>query len=181
MLKKYERVIKRVLNSTDPKKFPNLSKVGFINGFYYATDGYRMVRFEESPNELPVFGDNENHPNYEVVARGKEKTDISYTELIIPYTVKQIKAYRKATKGMKIPFYLGAKVKSAYRGSKHGIAINPVFLADAMELTGSNVLLIPEYGDCMLMIGNGFTFFVMGIWVQPDTTGYDSMTEITEE
>ena len=27
MLKKYERVIKRVLNSTDPKKFPNFSKL----------------------------------------------------------------------------------------------------------------------------------------------------------
>ena len=67
MTKKNQKIINGVLN----KEKKNLSKVAFETdtGFYYATDGFRMVRIEVSEMcnaEIPLFTDKDKVvlPNY---------------------------------------------------------------------------------------------------------------------
>jgi hypothetical protein len=174
MLKKYENIIKRVLN---PNR-EDMSKVGFDRGFYYAFDGYRIAQFEEKPNDLPVYGENEHQPNYKKYA--EDAANVNYTELVIPYTVKQIKEWdkenKKIDKNLRLPFKLGVKAHFK-NGRSFRLGINHKFLTDAMETTGSNKLWIPKYGCCMLMKGNGFVWLIMGIQLSPED---DTMTEIKE-
>lgn len=167
MLKKYEKIIKGVLN---PKK-EQTAKAQFSNetGFYYITDGFRCVRFAENINDLPVCTENEK--TYNIPRQYSQANEVEYKALEIPYTIQQIKNWKKANKGK--PFKLGATA------NRRWIGINPKYLIDAMETTGSNVLLIPKRGYVMLMQGNEIDWLIMPIQLQ----GFErdkTMTEIEE-
>lgn len=172
MLKKYEKIIKSVLN---PKveRFANVY-LSPETGFYYATDGYRMVRFSEQPNELPV----ETEGNTLNICTHTYKTaaDTEYFALEIPYYLDQIKAWYKENKKSKkkLPFKLGVQVEISV--GKHYIAINPKFLIEAMEITGSNTIMIPKTGLGLLISGNGFDWIIMPVVCK----GFESDKHMTE-
>lgn len=163
------RIIKGCLCATKE----NLSKVGYVDGYYYAMDGFRIVRCEENP-ELPIFSDREIHPSYAYTINSH--LDRESTTIKIPYTVKQIKEwykeYKKKSGGLKTPFVLGFK-------GKFWLGINPKFLIDAMETTGSSEIKCVNGGSSIIVEGNGFLWIIMGIALQ----GWEkdkTMTEITE-
>ena len=157
MTKKNMKIISGVLNHTKT----SMAKAGFVDGYYYAMDGYRLVRCKENP-ELLVFGIGEHHPNYSFYIKGYDDFG-KYTSIKIPYTVKQIKEWqkyiKKIDKSLKLPFKLG------YKG-KYWMGINAKFLTDAMETTGSNELFCPNDSGAMIMMGNGFVWAIMGIMLQ---------------
>lgn len=140
MLKKHEKIIKRVRNP----EYPKTLKVRMANGFYYATDMFRVVRFEDRINDMPLYTDNECPLDYDKYF--KVAADCEYDALEIPYTVDQMKAWRKAekkkTKCAKIPFNLGTFVRPGRIA--RWISINSDFLIDAMEITKSNIVHIPK-------------------------------------
>ena len=168
MLKKYERIIKK---SLCPDK-ADLAKIGFVDGYYYAANGYVMVRCEERPNDLPIFGKSENHPNY--LRYIEEAADASHYKVTIPYSPKQIrdwiKTYKKKTGGLRRPFNLGAM------DSTYWVGINPEYLADALETTQTNEVWIPEQGHMILIQGNGFVWLIMPIALQ----GFEKDKHMTE-
>lgn len=171
MLKKYEKIIKSVLNSKD-ERFANVY-LSPETGFYYATDGYRIVRFSEQPNELPV---ETGRTLGECMHIYKTAADTEYSALEIPYYLDQIKAWHKENKKSKknLPFKLGVQVETSVE--KHYIAINPKFLIEAMEITDSNTIMIPKTGQGLLISGNGFDWIIMPIILQ----GYESDKHMTE-
>lgn len=162
MQKEYEKIIKSVLNPTKEK----FSKVGYVNGFWYACNGFVIVRCGEQPNDLPIFERNESHPNYEAYVR--DCNDNEYEILEIPYTVQQLKEWDKNNRKNKIkqPFVLGTKYHTSV--SSFWLGINVKFLINAMSTTKSNKLKIPKHGAMMIMEGdNGFTWFIMGVQLKP--------------
>lgn len=173
MLKKYEKIIKRVCNP----EYPKTLKVRMANGFYYATDMFRIVRFEDMIDDMPLYADNEcplDYDKYFNAAAGCE-----YDALEIPYTASQIKAWCKGekqkTKCAKIPFKLGTFVKPNI--IPRWIAINSDFLIDAMETTKSNIVHIPKKNSSMLLMqGNGFVWLIMPVILE----GYESDKHMTE-
>lgn len=174
MLKKYERIIKKMLN---PEKEP-LSKAQLSpdTGFYYVTDGFRIIRFADVINDLSIFEDGEKYND--CTKWYKQANEVEYDALEIPYTIEQIKAWIKENKKSKLPFKLGTFVKTSL--SSHWIGINPKFLIEAMETTGSNILFIPHKGQMMIMKGNNFDWLIMPVALQ----GFESdkhMTEIKED
>ena len=164
MTKANLKIIKGCLNSTQEK----FSKVGYVDGYYYATDGYRMVRCEENP-ELPTFTYREIHPNYKYMMN----TDKEFTTINIPYTAKQVKEwykeYKKKSGGLKTPFVLGFK-------GRFWLGINPKFLIDAMETTGSSEIKCENGGASMVVEGNGFLWKIMAVALQ----GWDKDKHMTE-
>ena len=170
MLKKFEKIIKGVINLTH--KQTKKAQFSPDTGFYYVTDGYRVVRFADKINDLPLFEDGEKTYNcsrqYELV------NEVEYDALEIPYTVEQIKAWRKENAKSKIPFKLGTFVRTSL--SSLWIGINPKFLIEAMETTGSNILFIPQKGKQLIMQGNGFDWIIMPVALQ----GYESDKHMTE-
>jgi len=157
MLKKNIKIIKGTLRPEKEK----LAKVVYHGGFYYACDDFRMVRFEELPDELPLFEDNE--PRFDVefgVLRAAEQT---YREFVVPYPIEVLKKWRTGKR--KEPYRLGISGKTSY-GSEHWFGININFLIDAIETTGSYVIKVPERYTAMVMEGNGFTWMIMPIDVK---------------
>lgn len=173
MLKKYENIIRRLRNP----QYPKTLKVRMANGFYYATDMFRAVRFEDRINDMPLYADNECPLDYDKYFN--EAAACEYDALEIPYTVSQIKAWckeeKKKTRWSKISFKLGAFVKPNI--IPRWIAINTDFLIDAMKTTKSNIVHIPKKNSSMLLMqGNGFVWLVMPII----TEGYESDKHMTE-
>lgn len=161
MLKKNIKIIKGTLRPEKEK----LAKVVSYGGFYYACDDFRMVRFEELPDELPLFEDNEPHFNVEFgVLRAAEQT---YREFVVPYPIEVLKKWRTWLRKNKKrePYRLGISGKTS-RGSKHWFGINISFLIDAIETTGSYVIKVPERYTAMVMEGNGFTWIIMPVDVK---------------
>ena len=169
MLKKHETIMKRAMC---PDK-NDLAKVGFENGFYYAANGYLIVRSEDRPSTLPIFDDTENHPNYSKYF--ETACDVPYHDVTIPYTVQEIRDWIKdcRKRALRFPFKLGT------RDSTYWVGINPKFLADAMETTKSNVVSVPEKGHMLLMQGNGFVWLIMPIALRGDEKD-KNMTDIDE-
>lgn len=176
MLKKYEKIIKSVLNPII-ERFANVY-LSPDTGFYYATDGYRMVRFSGQPNELPV--ETEGNMLNMCIHTYKTAADTEYSALEIPYYLDQIKAWYKENKKSKknLPFKLGVQVETSV--GKHYIAINPKFLIEAMETTGSNKIMIPKTGQGLLVSGNGFDWIIMPVACK-DFESDKHMTEIPIE
>lgn len=187
MLKKNIKVIKGVLN---PRK-DEMAKVGFVDGNYYACDGFRLVRFAEYV-ELPMFGNLEKHPNYLVVMRDAADTS-DWEIIVIPYTVKQIKDWfkkpnsttfiyddykKKVTRNK--AFYVGKTIEMTYSHEVKNVEINPKFLIDAMETTGSNKIMVDSKGK-ILIEGNGFTWLIMPILKDLDEIDHNGKMTIIEE
>lgn len=188
MLKKNIKVVKGVLNSRKDQ----MAKVGFVDGNYYACDGFRLVRFAEYV-ELPMFGNSEKHPNYLFMMREAANTT-DWETIFIPYTVQQIKDWfkkpnstafiydenkKKITRNK--AFYVGKTVEMAYSHKVMNVEINPKFLIDAMETTGSNEIKVDSKGK-ILVEGNGFTWLIMPILQDVDDIDHNGkMTEIPIE
>lgn len=173
MLKKNIKIIKRTLNS-EKEKF---SKVIPYSGFYYTCDGFRMVRFEELPDELPLFEDNEPHFNVEFgVLRAAEQT---YREFVVPYPIEVLKKWRTWLRKNKKrePYILGMSGETSNH-CKHWFGINISFLIDAIETTGSYVIKVPERYTAMLIEGNGFTWIVMPVDVKDGATRGETVIDI---
>lgn len=170
MLNKFEKIIKKVINPNHEQT----KKLVFTDGFYYATDGFRVVQFgvENTIADAPVFEENEKQ--YNCKRKYEQANETDYDSLEIPYTTEQIKSWVKETKkihkDLKIPFKLGTTAGRTW------IGINPKFLTDAMETTGSNILFVPHKGKGLLMQGNGFAWIIMPIMLQ----GYESDKHMTE-
>lgn len=170
MLKKFEKIINKVINP----KHEQTKKLVFKDGFYYATDGFRVVRFgiENTIADAPVFEEGEKQ--YNCKREYEQANEIDYDSLEIPYTIEQIKAWVKETKkihkGLRVPFKLGTTTDRIW------IGINPKFLIDAMETTKSNILFVPHKGKRLLMQGNGFVWLIMPVMLQ----GYESDKHMTE-
>lgn len=161
MVKKNIKIIKGTLRPEKEK----ISKVIPYGGFYYICDGFRMVRFEEFPDELPLFENNEPHFNVEFpVRRASEQI---YREFVVPYPIEVLKKWRTWLRRNKRaePYRLGISGKTSY-GSEHWFGINISFLIDAIETTGSYVIKVPERYTAMVMEGNGFTWIIMPVDVK---------------
>lgn len=161
MLKKNIKIIKGTLRPEKEK----ISKVIPYGGFYYICDGFRMVRFEELPNELPLFEDNEPRFNVEFSVLGAAEQ--TYREFVVPYPIEVLKKWRTWLRKNKKrePYILGMSGKTS-RGSEHWFGIDISFLIDAIETTGSYVIKVPEKYTAMVMEGNGFTWFIMPVDVK---------------
>lgn len=173
MLKKNIKIIKGTLNS-EKEKF---SKVIPYGGFYYTCDGFRMVRFEELPDELPLFEDNEPHFNVKFgILRAAEQT---YREFVVPYPIEVLKKWRTWLRKNKKrePYILGMSGETSNH-CKHWFGINISFLIDAIETTGSYVIKVPERYTAMLIEGNGFTWIVMPVDVKDGATRGETVIDI---
>lgn len=173
MLKKNIKIIKGTLRPEKEK----ISKVIPYGGFYYICDGFRMVRFEELPNELPLFEDNEPRFNVEFcVLRAAEQT---YREFVVPYPIEVLKKWRTWLRKnkRKEPYRLGISGKTS-RGSEHWFGIDISFLIDAIETTGSYVIKVPENFTGMLIEGNGFTWIIMPVDVKDGATRGETVIDI---
>lgn len=182
MTKKNQKIIMGTCNPDES----NLAKVAFDTetGFYYAMDGYRLVRVEMTEfcgAEIPVFDDNDKVvlPNYKRYVEQANTTN--YTMVEIPYTVAQIKKWRSANLKRKesLPFTFGIRINNPYR--KVWFGINPKFLTDAMETTGNNRIYIPEKGSNFFMEGNGYLWIICAVECKDSFKSNHSMTEIPEE
>ena len=180
MLKKNQKIIKSVLR---PQK-EQFCKVAFDTetGFYYALDGFRIVRIEQAEfigAEIPVFDidtPKEKLPNYKrYIERANE---VGYTELKIPYTPDQIDKWYSNNKKKKdrVPFALGMEIKGSYR--KRWFGINPKFLTDAMRTTGSQIISVPDMGEQLVMQGNGYLWIICPVECKDDYPTNHHMTEI---
>ena len=181
MLKKNAKIIMGACNASRE----NLCKVYFDpdTGFYYACDGFRMLRIEPTEidrKELSVFEDMRGAPNFK---RYMEcAADATYTDVEIPYYAKQIDDWRKSCnkRGKKMPFTLGVKGRNSRR-TTWWIGINPKFLVDAMTTTGSNTISVPDKGNMLLMQGNGYLWLIMPVECKDEYEWNHSMTEIPAE
>lgn len=179
MLKKNQKIINSVLR---PQK-EQLSKVAFDTetGFYYALDGFRLVRIEPAEfnnAEIPVFESDTNVtlPNYKKYCQ--DANEVEYTEVTIPYTIKQIKEWYKENQKRKerLPFTLGKKINGYKQSGWFGI--NPQFLIDAMETTGSNKISIPDRGASVVMQGKGYLWIIMSVLCKNEYEKNHKMTAI---
>lgn len=173
MLKKNIKIIERTLN----REKENLSKIIADNGYFYAMDGYRMVRCEDIPDGLPVFEKNESHPNAEVfMIRAAEQT---YREFVVPYPLEVLKKWRTSLgkNKIKIPYMLGMSGKTSI-GSEHWFGINISFLIDAIKTTDSYVIKVPEKFTGMVMEGNGFTWLIMPVDVKDGAIRGETVVDI---
>lgn len=143
---------------------PECAKFAYDGGYFYGTDMFRMVRLETDVyplilnGKLPVFEDNEKHPDYKRYMI--QAAESNYTKLEIPYTPDQIREWEESN-DQKIPFKLGIKQGWIY------IGLQPSFLADAMETCQTNEVYVPDKLRVPLLIsGNGFTWLVMPVMLQ---------------
>ena len=81
--------------------------------------------------------------------------DTNGTAYKIPYTIAQLKAWRKSTKKQRIPFSLGYALPLTRNGEQHYAAINVDFLILAMEITGSDVLQTDDKYHLAMENSNG--------------------------
>ena len=70
--------------------------------------------------------------------------DTSGTAYKIPYTIPQLKAWKKSSGKLKIPFSVGYALPPTRQGEQHYAAININYLILAMEITGSDTLLTDD-------------------------------------
>lgn len=184
MTKKNQKIINGILD----KEKKNFSKVAFDTdtGFYYATDGFRMVRIEVSEMcnaEIPLFTDKDKVvlPNYK--RNYQTANEIEYTKVLIPYTIAQIKKWKSANikADRKVPFTFGMKINYPYRSNRKGwFGINPKYLIEAMETTGSQYIYVPNEGYQFFMEGNGYTWLICAVECKDDSEFNKHMTEIPE-
>lgn len=173
MLKKNIKIIERTLN----REKENLSKIIADNGYFYAMDGYRMVRCEDIPDGLPVFEKNESHPNAEVfMTRAAEQT---YREFVVPYPIEALKKWRTWLRKNKKrePYILGISGETSNH-RKHWFGIDITFLIDAIETTGSYVIKVPERYTAMVMEGNGFGWIIMPVDVKDGATRGETVINV---
>lgn len=175
MLKKNIKIIKGTLR---PEK-EEFSKVIPYGGFYYTCDGFRMVRFKELPDELPLFKDNEPHFNVEFgILRAAEQI---YREFVVPYPIEVLKKWRTWLRKNKKrePYRLGISGETSNH-RKHWFGIDITFLIDAIETTGSYVIKVPERYTAMLIEGNGFTWIIMPVDVKDGATRGETIIDVVE-
>ena len=177
MLIKNQKIIKSVLN---PQK-KQFAMVAFDSdtGFYYAMDGYRIVRIE--PMEfhgaaLPIFDINSKLPNYKLYFEDANKSQ--YKNITIPYTANQIeKWYKENLKaGNKKVYTFGERINIPNRRIWFGI--NPKFLIDAMRTTGSQIVSIPDKGNKIIIQGKGYVWIICPVACKDDYECNHYMTEI---
>lgn len=70
--------------------------------------------------------------------------DTNGTAYKIPYTVAQLKAWKKTHGKQKIPFSIGYALPDGQYGEKFYAAVNVDYLITAMEITGSDTLLTDD-------------------------------------
>ena len=183
MTKKNQKIINGVLR-TDKKEF---SKVSFDTdtGFYYATDGFRMVRIEIGEmcnSEIPLFTEEDKVTLPKNYINGyRDANKIEYTKVFIPYTVAQIKKWKSLNfkAGRKIPFTFGMKINYPYHCNRKGwFGIDTKYLIEAMETTGSQHIYVPNEGYQFLMEGKGYTWLICAVECKDDFECNKHMTEI---
>lgn len=172
MLKKHENIITKMLSDKDIRT----SKVGYHEGFYYATDGYRIVRFHDRIENVPMFKSTDKQ--FEYLQQYQTAYENDYDSIEIPYTIEQIKswikAYSKIDKTLIMPFKLGETIH--LDGIPIWVGINPYYLIDAMETTQSNIIHIPHEGRVLLMKNENFTWLISPIALQ----GYEKDKHMTK-
>lgn len=172
MLKKHENIITKMLSDRDIRT----SKVGYHEGFYYATDGYRIVRFHDRIDNVPIFKSTDKQFDY--LQQYQTACEDDYDSIEIPYTIEQIKSwikeYKKIDKTLVMPFKLGGTIH--LDGIPVWVGINPYYLIDAMETTQSNIIYIPHKGRVLLMKSEYFTWLISPIIMQ----GYENGKRMTK-
>ena len=172
MLTKHENIIVKMLSDKDIRT----SKVGYHEGFYYATDGYRIVRFHDRIDNVPIFKSTDKQ--FEYLQQYQKAYEDDYDSIEIPYTIEQIKSwikkYKKKDKTLVMPFKLGRTIH--IDGIPVCVGINPYYLIDAMETTRSNIIHIAHEGRVLLMKGEYFTWLISPIALQ----GYKKDKHMTE-
>lgn len=161
MLKKHEKIIAKVLSPGRDQ----FAKIGYDKetGFFYATDGYRMVRIDAehlASTCLPIFDEflGDKHPDYGKYI--KPYADMEFETITIPYNLKTLKEWQADNDAhdRRIPFYLGKRLNG--NSFTPYIGIDPRYLIDAIETTGSYDVLIPKKGMQLIMQGNGFLWII---------------------
>ncbi len=78
---------------------------------------------------------------YDNIANHFETNGTAYK---IPYTIAQLKAWKKSNGRQKIPFSVGYALPLTKQGEQHYAAVNTDYLIMAMEITGSDTLLTDD-------------------------------------
>lgn len=112
-------------------------------GHYFATNAYCFY-VSNSPDGLTFLPEG-SEELYEDFGNNMYKNIVNFktdgTTYEIPYTIAQLKAWKKAQGKNKKPFSIGYPLPKYGKQEQGYAAINVDYLIAAMEITGSNILL----------------------------------------
>ncbi|MDE7122040.1 MAG: hypothetical protein K2O42_07765, partial [Oscillospiraceae bacterium] len=142
-VKRFMKMCERKMHSTKPA----LSVAHERNGKFFACTAYNFY-ISNSPDGL-TFAPKECKEEYETGIDSlydniANHFDTSGTAYKIPYTVTQLKAWKKSLGKKTQPFSIGYKLPVTRNGEQHYAAVNVDYLILAMEITGSDTLLTDD-------------------------------------
>lgn len=116
-------------------------------GKYFVCDGQAFY-MSSSPDGL-IFAPEERKEEYEkdvdsLYDNISYHFDTNGTAYKVPYTVAQLKAWKKTHGKQRIPFSIGYALPAGRYGEKFYAAVNVDYLIMAMEITGSDTLLTDD-------------------------------------
>lgn len=126
-------------------------------GRYFACNNI-VFYISDSPDGL-TFAPEERKQEYETVTDKLYNYiahfDTNGTAYKIPYTVAQLKAWKKTHGKQKIPFSIGYALPVDWKGEQYYAAVNVDYLIIAMEITGSDTLLTDDKYSLAMENENG--------------------------
>lgn len=137
---------------------PSLSVAHEREGRYFACTAYTFY-ISDSKDGL-TFAPPERKEEYEngidsLYDNIANQFDTNGTAYKIPYTVAQLKAWKKSNGKLKIPFSVGYALPPDRNGEQYYAAVNVDYLILAMEITGSDMLLTNDKQQMAMENENG--------------------------
>ncbi len=126
---------------------PSLSVAHERDGRFFACTAYIFYLSKHSdgltfaPEEKKDEYENGIDNLYDNIANHFDTNGTAYK---IPYTIAQLKAWKKSNGKQKIPFSVGYALPLTKQGEQHYAAVNVDYLILAMEITGSDTLLTDD-------------------------------------
>lgn len=126
---------------------PALSVAHERDGRFFACTAY-VFYLSKSPDGLEFAPQNRKEELEEDIDKIYDniinRFDTNGTAYKIPYTISQLKAWRKMNHKCKIPFSIGYALPLTHDNEQHYCAVNVDYLILAMEITGSDTLLTDD-------------------------------------
>ena len=137
---------------------PSISVAHERNGRYFACTAFNFY-ISDSKDGL-TFAPPERREEYEngidsLYDNIANHFDTNGTAYKIPYTVAQLKAWKKTHGKQKIPFSIGYPLPRSRNGEQYYAAVNVDYLILAMEITGSDTLLTDDKSHMAMENENG--------------------------
>lgn len=149
--KKNYSAVKRFMKMCENKMSvvkPNFSVAHQREGKYFACNGEAFY-MSSSPDGLTFAPEERKEEYYEkdidnLYDNIAHHFDTNGTAYKIPYTVAQLKAWKKTNGKRRIPFSIGYALPTGRYGEQFYAAVNVDYLIMAMEITGSDTLLTDD-------------------------------------